>query len=395
MNNEDIIIGCIATGECDIIQQLTDADMQSAMGRLVLEKSKEIIAKGESVDIVALGNSGVNFEKLHPYIDKLTSVSHRFSAINGLKRERAKKEALAFDIKKYSAEELPIKFVEKAQALRELLHFDSEALCDFAHELKSDVPTLHTGFKNLDALLGSGIELGGVFVVGGVPGDGKTAFACHMASKCLERDLSVHFVTLEMSRPALARRIMQSYWQKTLDEIKNNIDNAMQMSGRLTVSSTLTRLPDVMGSMYRHTDADIIFVDYVQRIKNPDFHDNRVGEIESVSGAIANFARETGIPVVLLAQLNRDYKNARSEEPQMYHLKGSQALEADAHIIGLLHNPNAKMESLTTGGFNSEAPKKPDFDERTLFIRKNRNGPVGELSFQFDKPKSSFIPLSL
>lgn len=393
MTNEDVIIGCIASGEHDIIRQLSEGDMQTDMGRSVLSKSKELLEKGESVDIVSLSNAGIGFEQLNPYIDKLTSISHRFSAINGLKRERAKREAMAFDPQKIDPDDLPVKFVEKAQSLRELLHFDSEALCDFAHELKSEVPTIETGFQNLDALLGSGIELGGVFVVGGVPGDGKTAFACHTASKCLERDLAVHFVTLEMSRPALARRIMQSYWQKTLDEIRGNIDDAMNMSGRLTVSSTLTRLPDVMGSMYRHTDADIIFVDYVQRIKNPDYPDNRVGEIESVSGAIANFARETGVPVMLLAQLNRDYKNAKSEEPHMYHLKGSQALEADAHVIGLLHNPNAKMESMTSGGFNEKAPELPDFDERTLFIRKNRNGPVGDLSFKFDKPKSSFIPL--
>ena len=177
-----------------------------------------------------------------------------------------------------------------------------------------------------------GIERGGIFTIGGIPGDGKTAIATHLVAKALDAGRNVHFVTLEMTRAALVRRILKAYWGKTQEEIDKDIDSAVEMAGTLTVSNTLVRLPDVIGSMGRHADADLIFVDYAQRIREDNYRDNRVAETESVYGTLANFAREFEVPLVVLSQLNRDYKSDKAEPPQMYHMKGSGAIEADSHV---------------------------------------------------------------
>lgn len=168
------------------------------------------------------------------------------------------------------------------------------------------------------------------------------------------------------------------------------VDEKMRMvAGELTVTNALVRLPDVLASMSRHATADLIVVDFVQRVRDPGSRENLVAETESVSGAIANFAREFEVPVLLLSQLNRDYKSDKAEPPQTYHMKGSGAIEADAHVIGLLHNPNAKEEQSRSVSVRQPGPARDE--ERVLFIRKNRNGPVGAVRFVFDKARSMFL----
>ena len=186
-----------------------------------------------------------------------------------------------------------------------------------------------------------------------------------------------------------------------MDEVDRNLDDTIKMEGELTVSDTICRLSDVIGSMSRHIDADLIVVDYLQLVRDSSYKDNRVAEIEGIIQTFTNFAREFSVPIVLLSQFSRDYKNDRGEPPQMYHLKGSSGIEQASHYIALLHNPNAKTESHNTvedddlhfkATIENPVPppvKKAD-DERILFLRKNRNGRIGAVNFVFDKPRSSF-----
>lgn len=392
-NYEDILVGCILVGEVEIVHRMEQEDFTSPFCRKVYGVAKDIHSSGGAVDLVTIHHAiGGEFTTLAAYTKNLNP-SLRFSAMNAVKKDRAYREAKSFTPSEYKAEELPYRLLEVAQKIRGMLQYDAESLTDILEELRKPIPRTPTGFKRLDSLLDGGIEKGGIFTIGGIPGDGKTAIATHMAAQNLEQGKKVHFITLEMSRPALVRRIMKAYWQKNDLEIQNNLDDAIEMAGELTVTNTLCRLPDVIGSMSKHIDADIIFVDYAQRIQDVNHKDNRVAEIESIYGTMANFAREFNVTLVVLSQLNRDYKSDRAEPPQMYHMKGSGAIEADSHTVGLLHNPNAKEES---GKFDFqlvETEKKVETerdDERILYIRKNRNGRIGAIQFVFDKPLSRF-----
>jgi len=392
MNHETNLMGAILSGNTDVFYQLEPEDFTDALFQRLMPVIGELLKSRVEINTITVHEKVPNED--FPTLMNIASISTpslRFSAVNAVKKARAMREAKAFKPSSFPVEELPFQFVEHARKLRGMLNFQSESMVDIATELRRKVPRTPTGFKLLDSLLDGGIERGGVFTIGGIPGDGKTAIATHMAAKSLEQGKSVHFVTLEMTRPALVRRIMKSYWDKTQEEVDQNIDAALEMAGTLTVTDTLVRLPDVLASMSRHEDADLIIVDYIQRIRDNNYKDNRVSEIESVCGTIANFAREFEVPVIALSQLNRDYKSDRRDPPQMYHMKGSGAIEADSHIIGLLHNPNAKEEQEE---FLVATPKKVEVqkdDERILFIRKNRNGRIGNIRLVFDKVKSRFV----
>lgn len=392
MTPETIIIGSILSGCTDVLHQLEPDDFTGVTERNIFNAAKNL----QTPDIVSIAEQmHVPIAQLTPFIEELHSVSLRFSALNSVKRARAMREAKAFHPDDFTAEELPMKLMEKAKDIRDMLNYDAESMTDILTELQRDVPRVSTTFRHVDSLLDGGIERGAVMTVGGFPGDGKTAFATHLTANLLHDGKKVHFVTLEMSRVSLVRRIMQAFWEQPQEYVKKYPEKIREMTGSLSVSDTITRLTDVIGSMSKHLDADLMVVDFAQRVKDGNHANNRVAEIESVSGAIANFAREFEMPILLLSQYNREYKPDR-EPPQAYHLKGSSALEADSSIIALLHNPNAKAESgenyvdveETAQAFGAE-----NKDIRHMYIRKNRNGRIGRLQFEFDKPRSMFISL--
>jgi replicative DNA helicase len=388
------LIAALLAGAADVLPQLEPEDFTTVLGRDVHAIASELQRSGKEVNLLTIDEvyarrqSYPGFAALQQTLSDSPSASLRFAAVNAVKRGRAMREAKAFDPSRYEPEELPLKFVEHANRIRDMLNFDAGSMVDVLAELRRDVPKVPTGYPRLDELLGGGIERGAVFTLGGVPGDGKTAMATHMTAMALEAGRKVHFVTLEMTRPALTRRVMKAYWGRTGAELEGQLEAALQMAGDLSVTNTLVRLPDVLASMSRHADSDLVVVDFVQRVRNPGLRDNRVAETESVSGAIANFAREFEVPVLLLSQLNRDYKSDKAEPPQMYHMKGSGSIEADSHIVALLHNPNAKEEQNRSVSVKQGGPTRDE--ERVLYIRKNRNGPVGQVRFVFDKPRSMF-----
>jgi replicative DNA helicase len=388
------VIAAFLAGATDMLPQLETEDFTTPLGREVYAIAGDLLRAGAEVNLLTIDEQYARrpgypgFGSLQQVLESSPSPSLRFSAVNAMKRQRAMRESRAFDPSRFEPEELPHRFVEHARKIRDMLNFDAGSMVDVLAELRRKVPKVPTGFPKLDELLGGGIERGAVFTLGGVPGDGKTAMATHMAALALEAGRRVHFVTLEMTRPALTRRIMKAYWQKTEAEIERDLEGALQMAGELSVTNTLVRLPDVLATMSKHADADLIFLDFVQRVRDPHFRENRVAETENVSGAIANFAREFEVPVVLLSQLNRDYKSDKAEPPQTYHMKGSGAIEADANVVALLHNPNAKEEQNKAVSVKQVGPKRDE--ERVLYVRKNRNGPVGAVRFVFDKVRSMF-----
>jgi len=387
MNYEEIIIGTIVSGETDIIYRISEEDFLTSIGKKVFCSARDLHQSGKEINAISLSEHTGN--NLLPYLERLPNISLRFSAVDAMRRERAYREAKAFNPKEFSPEEIPFKMIEKAREIQKLMNSDSESICNFVEELNKKIERFPTGFVPLDCLLDGGIETGAVMTVGGIPGDGKTAFATHLTANALHANRKVHFITLEMDRWPLVRRIMKAYWDATDADFRGGIDESLKMTGELTVSSTLTRLSDVVASMSKHLDAELIVIDYAQKIRDGNFNDNRVSEIESVFGTLTNFAREFKIPILVLSQLNRDYKSDRNDPPQAYHMKGSGAIEADSHIVALLHNPNAKEESDASTLLNGKNESVRD-DERVLYVRKNRNGRIGAIGFIFDKKKSMF-----
>ena len=92
------------------------------------------------------------------------------------------------------------------------------------------------------------------------------------------------------------------------------------------------------------------------------------------------------VPVIALAQLNRNAAKSKYEPPNLADLRESGQIEQDADFVGLLHEviPRTEEEEKLTAGDN-------DYTKFTkLIIAKQRNGPPGEVHFKFHKEYVTF-----
>jgi replicative DNA helicase len=253
------------------------------------------------------------------------------------------------------------------------------------------------GYPALDDLC-SGFKPGDMIVLAGRPGTGKTSFALNMAAEIARKDFNVLFFSLEMPSSQLVSRIIStecSIPAKHLmsgkfepDEIKRlwaNIDGVSRLSifiddtSKLTVSDLRSRAKKLNSELNRSISPtpgkknklDCIFIDYLQLMHSNVYREDRVRQVEDISRNVKLFAKDMGIPIIALAQLNRKVEDRSSKVPMLSDLKDSGAIEQDADMVMFIHR---------------EDMYKPDSDKKNtaeIYLQKNRHGQQGLVKLRF------------
>jgi replicative DNA helicase len=125
---------------------------------------------------------------------------------------------------------------------------------------------------------------------------------------------------------------------------------------------------------------DLVVIDYLQLMSNGNTL-NRVQEISEISRGLKSLARELDVPVVALSQLSRAVEARPDKRPIMSDLRESGSIEQDADVILMLYRDDYYNEF-------SEAP-----GVTSIFIRKNRNGPIGHVDLKFEKQQQKFYEM--
>src|SRR4030095_14207564 len=96
-------------------------------------------------------------------------------------------------------------------------------------------------------------------------------------------------------------------------------------------------------------------------------------------------AKELNIPIVILAQLNRNPQTRSGDSkgrPRLSDLRESGSIEQDADLVGLLVREEYYGDT--------EEDQKAAEGKATLIIAKQRNGPVGDVPLTFLKEFTRF-----
>jgi len=105
-------------------------------------------------------------------------------------------------------------------------------------------------------------------------------------------------------------------------------------------------------------------------------------QIAYVSRSLKGLARQLNIPVIALAQLNRDIESRGDDSrPRLSDLKDSGSIEQDSDLIIFIHKAKTS-EEYHNFGENSEL--------REILIGKNRMGPTGVINMVFVKNFTRF-----
>jgi replicative DNA helicase len=115
--------------------------------------------------------------------------------------------------------------------------------------------------------------------------------------------------------------------------------------------------------MARTEAAAILVVDYLGLMETRAGAESRNQAVAELSRELKLLAGEFGIPVVVLAQLNRGPEHRPDKRPVPSDLRDSGAQEQDADVIILLHREDA---------YNLESPRAGEID---FIVAKNRTGP--------------------
>jgi replicative DNA helicase len=132
---------------------------------------------------------------------------------------------------------------------------------------------------------------------------------------------------------------------------------------------------------------EAIFVDYLQLLRSTSrrAQDNRQLEIAEISAGLKGLAKELELPIIVLAQLNRNPEGRTGEakgRPRLGDLRESGSIEQDADLVGLLIREEYYADT--------EEAKEEATGKATLIIAKQRNGPVGDVPLTFLKEFTRF-----
>ncbi len=263
-----------------------------------------------------------------------------------------------------------------------------------------EIGGLATGFVDLDKMT-DGFHGGEMIVIAARPSMGKTSLAMNIAEHvALELKLPVAVFSLEMSSASLILRMMCSLARVNLRSIRegfmseSDFPKLTNAAGRLSAAKlfiddsaglSILQLRARARRMHQQHGIKLFVIDYLQLLNSTArrSQDNRQQEIADISSGIKALAKELNVPVVVLAQLNRDIEKDKNRKPRMSDLRESGSIEQDADLVGLLYKPDA-------GDDDDAAPVEADGLPVSLVIAKQRNGPTGDVNLTFLKPYTRF-----
>jgi replicative DNA helicase len=252
-----------------------------------------------------------------------------------------------------------------------------------------------TGFKDLDNLTG-GLHDSEFVVLAARPSMGKTALATNIAEYVtIEANVPTLFVSLEMARIELAQRMLCSQGRIDANKFrsghlsKEDRSKLVEASAKLskaplfvddTPSRTCTEIAACARRLKRKQKLGLIVIDYLQLINPDDPRDPRQEQVAKMARRLKGLARELQIPVLCLAQLNRQVEQGKEgRHPQLSHLRESGAIEQDADVVMFIH----REEYYCT---REEAQEKGVAGQADVLVKKQRNGPTGDVKLAwFDK----------
>lgn len=266
---------------------------------------------------------------------------------------------------------------------------------------------IRTGFADLDRAV-LGLVPGSLAVLAARPSMGKTAVALQIALQIAQGGPvtsrapawdpePVGFLSLEMSREEIAGRWLAMASGVDGMRIRDASVGVQELGQVRAAAERLARLPLPVAELYGATigrvrseamrmrrayGVRVLVVDYLQLVTAPG-RSNRAQEVGAVSRGLKALARELGVAVLALAQLNRESVKREGHWPRMDDLRDCGEIEQDADMIALLHRPAYYHRKGTPEDMAWRRDNPQLYNARTgtstLFVdvAKQRNGGVG------------------
>lgn len=408
----------------DVTGQLRAADFYRPAHRVIYETILRLSRQGEPYDVVAVASALMNTGDLSrvggaPYLHTLVAdfpmavqagyyakivcreARMRTLAEVGQRLAQMGLEGNSEDVDAY-LEEAHRQLVshEETTADPPLV---GEALLEFLDELENgtaEEEKIPAPYVDLDNLL-DGFRPGQLIVVGARPSVGKSVVAADIArAAAIKHRAPVFFASLEMSLMELVKRIVAAEAQVGQHLLRKdrmtpeNWEKVTKIMDRVSKAPlvidaapnvTLTSIRASLRRMQRRTDVEpprMLVVDYLQLMNSTSKAENRQVQVSELSRGLKLIAKEFGLPVIMLSQLNRNPEQRQDKKPAVSDLRESGALEQDADVVILLHREDV---------YDKDTPRAGEME---IIVGKNRNGPTATIHAAFQGHYSRVVDMA-
>jgi len=284
-------------------------------------------------------------------------------------------------------------------------------------EIATLPPAYKTGYSSLDSFIG--FTPGAISLIAGRPSHGKTTFMFNLLLEMsrLYQDKSFYFFTYEeplknISIKLLNRLIatdlsgyfrevrdlstptnyefIKSYIKARRTDITQIEEGKRQLqelidSQRIRVidrNYSVEELSSLIAYLNKRERIGGVFIDYIQRMKTDAKTQDMRTKIAHISDSVLQIAKESGLPIILGAQLNRATQDSKGGKPKLENLKEAGNLEEDANTVLSVYNESREKEE-TSEGDSYKGLREVELEIKAL---KNREGEVNQTALlTFDK----------
>lgn len=261
------------------------------------------------------------------------------------------------------------------------------------NEEKGQLSGLTTGFPALDSYL-NGLRPGQMIVLAARPSVGKTSLALNMCQNIMrENNVPVGIVSLEMPTSELTCKLLASEGEISLRTLQTKDfkgDHEIRRLGAAVkffsdhqlfiddqAGQTIHQIRTGLRNIKMSHGLSFACIDYLGLIQPHSRYANKADQIGEISMTIKAMAKELEIPILVLAQLNRDAEKAdgsgKRPRPALHNLRDSGSIEQDADVVMFI-----------------DRDKNINPTEATLIIAKNRAGELGDVPLSFIGQFSTF-----
>lgn len=254
----------------------------------------------------------------------------------------------------------------------------AESILDYGEQIQQgSMKRIPSGFP-IDRFTRGGFGQGQLIVLAARPSVGKTAVALQIARSSARHGFPTLILSLEMTNAELSERMMFSTeriaasditstkvdWvrfeqaAKEFDHCPIFLDENPQTLDEVCASITLNNI---------RGRCEMAIIDYLQLMSTSDSKDSLYRQITDMTKRLKKLAKKLKIPVVLLAQLNRNMESEK-RAPRLHDLRDSGSIEQDADIVLMLEKKEEESDIYST--------------RINMYVRKNRGGLGGDICFR-------------
>jgi replicative DNA helicase len=250
---------------------------------------------------------------------------------------------------------------------------------------QSNAVGLQTPWPRLTEMT-SGWNPGELVIAAGRPGMGKSVIGLQQAHKTASQGVGVAYVSLEMSKESLVRRLIAGISRIDSHRARFGFLSSEERRRMLETAADLDSLPLYIDDSRAHTPTalsaalrklksraplGLVVIDHLQLMKVTGRAESRHHELSEICHGLKRLALQMQCAVMVLSQLNRSCE-LENRSPVLSDLKESGSIEEDADVVLFVHRPEMYRRD------------DPSLRGQAQFIvAKQRTGPTGRLAMTF------------